>query len=353
MESSANFTFFHNFNSTNASTNNARFGSPGDCFHLPDAKFEVFHQRAQTNLVTGVVNAVLLPFAVVANLLIVFVISSRPSLQSPSNILLACLAASDFQVGILVQPSYVAYRLLENAHGFVPCAVRMLYSTGFYVYYGVSFTTLSAVSCERLFALIFHLRYYTYVRPRRVLKTAIFIWFVNILFTALQWASNSVFRGIHLAMWTFFLAITFIIQIKILQIITRHQRQIKKHRPTSAQRQMQVKLAINIASIVAVYVMFNLPVLLVTLSDQFLFRHIDSYNFYSWTETAAFVNSSLNPLVCIWRVKAIRKAIAEVLSKLRRIKIRQSWQERNEIKREKGVFLVKFTKIAPLENLRE
>ncbi|XP_074612117.1 melanocyte-stimulating hormone receptor-like [Acropora palmata] len=353
MESSADFTFLLNFNSTNASTNNARFDSPGECFHLPDAKFEVFHQRAQTNLVTGVVNAVLSPFAVVANILIVFVISSRASLQSPSNILFACLAISDLQVGILVQPSYVAYRLLENAHGFVPCAVRMLYSTGFYVYYGVSFTTLSAVSCERLLALIFHLRYYAYVRPGRVLKTAIFIWFVNILFTTLQWANNSVFRGIHLAMWTFFLAITFIIQIKILQIITRHQRQIKKHRPTSAQRQMQVKLAINIASIVAVYVMFNLPVLLVTLSHQFLFRHIYSYNFYSWTETAAFVNSSLNPLVCIWRVKAIRKAIAEVLSKLRRMEMRQSEQERNEIKRKKGVFLVKFTKIAPLENLKE
>ena len=334
MESSANFTFFLNFNSTNVSTNNARFELHGDCFHLPDAKFYVFHLRIQTNLVTGVVNAVLSPFAVVANLLIVFVISSRASLQSPSNILLACLAISDLQVGILVQPSYVAYRLLENAHGFVPCAVRMLYSTGFYVYFGVSFTTLSAVSCERLLALIFHMRYYTYVRPGRVLKAAIFIWFVNILFTALQWANNGVFRGIHLAMWTFFLAITFIIQIKILEIITRHQRQIKKQRPLSAQRQMQVKLAINIASIVAVYVMFNLPVLLVTLSHQFLFRHIDSYNFYSWTETAAFVNSSLNPLVCIWRVQSIRKAIAEVLPKLGRTEIRQSCQERNEIKRE-------------------
>ena len=186
MESYSNFTLFRNFSATTASTNNARFDLPGECFHLPDAKFDVFQQRAKTNLVTGVVNAVLWPFAVVANLLIVFVISSRASLQSPSNILLACLAISDLQVGILVQPSYVAYRLLENAHGFVPCAVRMLYSTGFYVYYGVSFTTLSAVSCERLLALIFHLRYYAYVRPGRVLKTAIFIWFVNILFTALQ-----------------------------------------------------------------------------------------------------------------------------------------------------------------------
>ncbi|XP_068675677.1 adenosine receptor A3-like, partial [Montipora foliosa] len=251
------------------------------------------------------------PFAVMANLLIVLIILTRKSLQSPCNILLACLAISDLQVGILVQPSYVAYRLLENAHGFVPCSVRMLYWSGFYVYYGVSFTTLSAVSCETLIALKYHLRYSAIVRPRRVLKTALFIWLINILFTFLKWAQNDVFRGIHLVMWSFFLVTTVTIQITILKTVIRHQRQIKKHHPTStrpsAMRQMQIKLAINVASIVAVYVLFNFPVLVVTLSHQFLFSNIDSYTFYSWSETAAFFNSSLNPLVCVWRVKAIRK----------------------------------------------
>ncbi|XP_068708402.1 melanocyte-stimulating hormone receptor-like [Montipora foliosa] len=323
----------HNLSITTSPANHGP-GDDGQCFHLPDAKFDVFHQRTETNLVTGVLNAVLSPFAVMANLLIVLIILTRKSLQSPCNILLACLAISDLQVGILVQPSYVAYRLLENAHGFVPCSVRMLYSSGFYVYYGVSFTTLSAVSCERLIALKYHLRYSAIVRPRRVLKTALFIWLINILFTFLQWAQNDVFRGIHLVMWSFFLVTTVIIQITILKTVIRHQRQIKKHYPTStsAMRQMQIKLAINIASIVAVYVLFNLPVLVVTLSHQFLFGNIDSYNFYSWSETAAFFNSSLNPLVCVWRVKAIRKVIADVFSKK---------------SQRKDAFLVKFRKITP------
>ena len=83
-------------------------GDDGQCFHFPDAKFDVFHQRTETNLVTGVLNTVLSPFAVMANLLIVLIILTRKSLQSPCNILLACLAISDLQLGILVQPSYVA-----------------------------------------------------------------------------------------------------------------------------------------------------------------------------------------------------------------------------------------------------
>ena len=63
-----------------------------------------------------------------------------------------------------------------------------------------------------------------------------------------------------------------------------------------------------------------------------LFGNIDSYNFYSWSETAAFFNSSLNPLVCVWRVRAIRKVIAEVFSKK---------------SQRKDAFLVKFRKITP------
>ena len=104
------------------------------CFHLPHPKFDVAYERRTTNLVTGVVNAVLSPFAVAANLLIVFVIYRKISLQTSSNLLLGCLAVSDFLVGLVVQPSYVAYRLLENQSGFVPCAVRKLFSTGFYVF---------------------------------------------------------------------------------------------------------------------------------------------------------------------------------------------------------------------------
>ena len=135
-------------------------------------------------------------------------------------------------------------------------------------------------------------------------------------------------------MWSFFLVTTVIIQIAILKTVIRHQRQIKKHHPmsTSAMRQMQIKLAINVASIVAVYVLFNLPVLVVTLSHQFLFGNIHSYNFYSWSETAAFFNSSLDPLVCVWRVEAIRKVVAEVFSKK---------------SQRKDAFLEKFRKITP------
>ena len=73
-----------------------------------------------------------------------------------------------------------------------------MYSNGFYVYYDVSLMTLCAISCERLIALIYPLRYFQIVRHKRVLKTIVFIWLINMLLTSLHMVPDHKvdFRGI-------------------------------------------------------------------------------------------------------------------------------------------------------------
>lgn len=145
---------------------------------------------------------------------------------------------------------------------------------------------------------MYPLRYLEFVCRERVLKATLFIWLINILLTSLHWVPGHsvVFRGVHLAMWSASLFIAVTVQFRIFPIIIRHQQQIRKYHSSSSQRQMQIKLAINIASIVATYIAFNLPVLLVTTIHQIASVHIHSYNLYSWSETMAFVNSSLSIL---------------------------------------------------------
>ena len=284
------------------------------CFFLPDPKFDKVPGRYTTNLVTGVLNALLSPCAVVANSLIVIVIIKKPSLRSPLNLLLGCLAVSDLLVGLFVQPSYVAFRLGENQHKFVPCALRLFYSTGFFICYGVSLVTLCAFSCERFIALFYPLQYYHFIRYSRVLKLVIFIWIINIFLTGLQWAHNKAARGIHLVSWTVLLLTAVVSQLRILPLIRHHQREIKRHREhsfcrTNGASLMQMKFAINVTCIVTVYLAFNLPVLIITAFHQIIHIGIDTYNYYSWAETIAFLNSSINPIICVWRVETIRRAI--------------------------------------------
>ena len=168
--------------------------------------------------------------------------------------------------------------------------------------------------CERFIALFHPLRYCHLIRYSRVIKLLIFIWIINTFLTGLQWVHNKASRGIHLVSWLVLLLTAVVSQLKILPLIRRHQRKIKRWQ-RNGEAVMQIKFAVNIACIVAVYLAFNLPVLVITAVHQIIHINIDTYNSYSWAETAAFLNSSLNPLICIWRVKAIRKAISELWSR--------------------------------------
>ena len=272
----------------------------GSCFFLPDPKFENLPDRYVTNFVTGILNALLTPCTIVANSLVVLVIIKKVSLRSPLNLLLGCLAVSDFLVGLLVEPSYVAFRLGENQHWFVPCELRLFDSMGFFTCYGVSLVTLCAISWERFLALFYPLQYYRVIRSSRVLKLIIAIWIVNLSLTGFQWVHNKAARGIHLVSWLTLLLAAVVIQLRILPLIRRHQRQIKRldwysSRQRNGASLMQIKFAANIACIVAVFLAFNLPVLLITAIHQIILIDIDTYNLYSWAETAALLNSSVNP----------------------------------------------------------
>jgi len=155
------------------------------------------------------------PLAVIGNVAVLSVINPTPWLRDPSNLLLACLAVSDMLVGVIVQPSYVAFRLHENHEGFVPWALRMTYLTTFYLYHGVSFPTLNATSYERFIALTLHLRYKAQVTKRLVIVVAALIWILNTFLTCLQFAGiNRSVRAINVTLWLLCLLISGVFQIR-------------------------------------------------------------------------------------------------------------------------------------------
>ena len=63
-------------------------------------------------LSTSVVSAILSPFAVAGNVLVLAAIWRNQSLRTPSYILLCGLALTDLCTGLLTQPSYIAVRVL-------------------------------------------------------------------------------------------------------------------------------------------------------------------------------------------------------------------------------------------------
>lgn len=290
-----------------------------ECFFLLNPNFDKVDYRYTTNFVTCIINGIFSPVAVIGNFTILFIICRTPWLREPSNLLLGCLAACDMLVGVIVQPSFVSFRLSENRDHFVPCSVRIIYSTSFFICYGVSFLILNAISYERYMALALHLRYKALVTKRRILMLAAFIWILNTSLTCLQFAGiNTTVRAIHLTFWFLCLVTSGLLQFKIVGIVRRHHGEIRRQEIQLNSHvhgyRRQLKLAVNIAYIVGIYVFLNLPVLIVTTYHQIVQGNLSSYNYYSWAETVALLNSSLNPIVCCWRSRNIRKAILKLVA---------------------------------------
>lgn len=301
-------------------------GTRKPCFFLPDPDFQSAILRHNTNLATAIINALTSPFAVTANLLIIYVIAKKDSLHTPSNILLAFLAFSDLLVGLIVQPCFVAFRVVENIHHFVPCALRIVYSESFWVCYGVSFVTLSVISLERFIALRLHLRYNELVTSKRILIVGFAIWLIDMTLTSLEWIrTDKRVRKTQVALWLCCLLGTCAAHIEIFRIVQRHQRQIRTLNggPCNTSYQRQTKLAINAAYIVGIYVLCNLPVLVVTLCSVAGGR-VKVISIFSWAETTAFLNSSISPLVCCWRNHGIRRGVLNILRNVSCFKGRSS-----------------------------
>ena len=288
------------------------------CYHLPDPTFHQASHRYTMNLVTAIINIVTAPFAVVVNALVVTAIFSCNRLRTPLNLLIACLALSDVFVGLMTQPGYITYRLMENQRRSVPCLVRIVYCAAFYVCFGVSFMALCAVSYERFVAVRLRVRYNSFYSSRRVVRYMLGIWTLNILFAALQWAKiNQAARGTHLILWLVLLLVSGATQIRILVIVRQNRRQLQAQLPAAEtrQRQREVKLAKSLSVIVGVYLISNFPVLFVTIYHQILRLDLQTYNHYSWTETLAFLNSLSNPVICLWKNRQIRQKVKDFLKK--------------------------------------
>lgn len=76
---------------------------PAECGKLNNLTSEVYASVVSTT----VINTVTFPFIIVLNLLVMIVVKTKPRLsmlRTTSNVVVACLAATDLMVGLIVQP---------------------------------------------------------------------------------------------------------------------------------------------------------------------------------------------------------------------------------------------------------
>ena len=290
------------------------------CFFLKVNLDQAGTETQTANIVICILNSVFSLVTCTGNSIILYVIWKTQELHSPFFILLSCLAAADFLVGLVCQPFFVAYKMAELANNLsVYCTLRMIYNIPSWITTGVSLVTLSLVSLHQLLALTLHLRYNTIVTVPRVFQISAGVWILSITgITSRFYERNWIAIPVVTLLLTFF--VTAVSTLKIFQIVRKHHRQISKQEQSFSQSNtINVlkcrKSAVTVIYVYGLFVIFYLPFHAMIFVEEFSGYTLTVRIGYDFAATVVFFNSFLNPLVFCWRFAEIRRAVKHTLRK--------------------------------------
>ena len=293
-----------------------------ECFFLK-IYWDQFRHDITASVLSCVVTTAFALTAILGNGIVMLVIYKTRELHSPSFTVLFCLAASDFLVGLVAQPCFVAYKvakLLDNFSTY--CKMRMIQFFCGWITSGVSLFTLSGVCIDRLLALTLHLRYNSLVTVPRMVMVIVGIWIICSALIILKfWFDKWVILPAILAVSSL-LMIAFCTS-KIFQITLKHQRQI------NAQNQTMIYLQTNTVNVIkckssAVTVLYVYGLMLVFYLPFLVAMILEAINgptrsvrmAYEYATTVVLMNSSINPIIYCWRIKLVRSAVKHYLKRL-------------------------------------
>ena len=272
-------------------------------------------------VINCILNAPLMLTSITGNALVLATILRTPSLRSvPSTIFLCSLAITDFLVGLVVQPFYIANELQYSAGG-------PLYKVENFISVslcGVSLLTVTAISVDRFLALHYHVTYPNLMTTKLAMNTSASLWFVSILFSCLRvWIGGFLFLVTRV-----FIAVSFVIScasyIKIYIIVRHHQIQIH------AQQQAVMNsfnitdgnnLIISKKRALKTFIYFicmifcYLPYLFYSLLSNNSVIAFDR-NWSNLVNNVVFLNSSVNPFLYCWCNHEIRTSVVKIIRKM-------------------------------------
>ena len=273
----------------------------------------------------SVIIAVLSPVAVAGNALVLAAIWKNRSLRTPSYILLSCLAFTGLCTGLITQPLYVVGELicLEK-----PQLSFLRHAIAIDVGFGVYFTTLTLIlitlmSIERWL----HMTRRSLLNVRRCCIIVTIVSLLSIPFVVFR--SLYFFKGndeifsdiIAFTLLLVCLITTSISYLKVYRIIRHHQQQIQANGTSQNFGQPAINLAkyknsvcLVLYILVVFYISYVPSVMIIGFS--LFYQHSVLELAYKIFVILVFLSSSLNPLICLWRMNDVRNGVKQLLKKL-------------------------------------
>ena len=254
--------------------------------------------------------------ATAANLLVISsVLRSSRLRRLPSNLLLVGLALSDLSVGVVAQPTFTVFlvsRIRQESVLFCSAA-QAAKITGMLLSM-VSLLTLAIISLDRYAAIHFHLRYQELVTVQRGYAALIAIWVSGGVASVSFALGNSLFPAL---LGLLALAVIVLASCSILRVLRRHQRQIAVQMQAQGPslnlpqfRRSFMNMQILFGCLLLCYLPF---IVLIGVTIAAGYNTPAKQSAAEVAVVLAYVNSSLNPLLCCWRYRPIRAAMIQVL----------------------------------------
>lgn len=301
-----------------------------DCSKMSTINFEElfcaanFTEGIQSQLIVfSAVNTFLSITAFLGNSLILVALHKENSLHPPSKLLYRNLAITDVCVGIIAQPLLVIWCTFVVNERWNSC-VYALYgalTTGFTLC-AVSLLTMTAVSVDRLLALLLRLRYRNVVTSRRTCVTIVVFWVLSLIGALLMHFQNYV-----ITYWYSYIIIALCLtvssasHVKIFLTLRQHQIQVQErvHLERASQaiplNIARYKKAVSSAlwvqtALVICYLPLGVVDVLRTQSAQ---SASDFLVARRYTLTLLYFNSTLNPILYCWKINEVRQAVKETI----------------------------------------
>ena len=267
------------------------------------------------------INLPLSIFAVIGNLLIIITLRRVSCLHPPSKLLLSCLACTDLGVGLTSQPLYYVF-IMAPEHSRV-CFFSSLLSliTGS-IFCGVSSSTITAISVDRLLALSLGLRYKQVVTMRRVKALVGTHWVLWTIIMLVAFQNYSTFLGIASAVFLLGIMISSFCYTKIYRTLRLSQAQVQSQGHQGQQNEeatplnkARYKKTVSAAlwvqmALLACYLPFALVHGFASITEH----ETPLFNFVlSITASLMLFNSTINPILYCWRMREMKRAVKHTI----------------------------------------
>lgn len=265
-------------------------------------------------IINCVLNVPLMILSVIGNSVVLAAVLKTSSLHSPSLIFLCSLAVSDLLVGLVVQPVYIAYELTKFGFLYQPMTTMAVTAAG------ASLSAMTAISVDRFLALHYHMRYPNVMTVHRAVYTIVILWLLNFLLSCLAfWKVAAYYFAIAISI-LIYLLISSVSYIRIYKIVRLHQLQISAQQQAMGSLNNESNMLQSVKSAKNTFIYYIAMILCYT--PLFIAMTILFFFYNHWTvawnlaDTAAFMNSSINPLLYCWRVRELRTAVVKIAKKM-------------------------------------